>query len=56
VEQFISSSMEKAWDFFSNPQNLQKITPANMGFQITSGDTGRAYPGQIITTRLKYFH
>ncbi len=42
--------MEKTWDFFSSPKNLQEITPDYMGFNITSdlGD-GKMYPGQIIT-------
>ena len=41
--------MEQAWDFFSNPANLQAITPANLGFRIISkhhGDT--MYAGQVI--------
>lgn len=44
-------SMEEAWAFFSSPTNLQEITPARMGFHITSDRTrlGRMYPGQIIT-------
>jgi hypothetical protein len=33
--------------FFSNPRNLQKITPEGMGFQITDFDQ-KMYPGQII--------
>jgi ligand-binding SRPBCC domain-containing protein len=49
-EQFLPITLEKAWDFFSSPVNLKKITPDYMGFQITSdlGD-GKMYPGQIIT-------
>jgi len=42
-------SLEKAWDFFSRPDNLKDITPSNLGFKILSkyhGDT--MYPGQII--------
>ncbi|MEO7311999.1 MAG: SRPBCC family protein [Chitinophagaceae bacterium] len=42
-------SLEKAWDFFSRPDNLQNITPPNLGFKILSkyqGDT--MYAGQII--------
>lgn len=49
AEQFIPISMDEAWEFFSNPENLQKITPSKMGFKIThkSGDT--MYPGMLIT-------
>ncbi|MGB5509777.1 SRPBCC family protein [Robiginitalea sp.] len=39
---------EEAWNFLSNPENLQKITPARMGFQILSGTERPMYPGQII--------
>lgn len=49
-KQFLPISLDQAWDFFSSPVNLKKITPPYMGFQITSdlGD-GKMYPGQIIT-------
>jgi len=33
-EQVISSSIEKTWKFFSNPQNLKIITPDYMNFRI----------------------
>lgn len=47
--QFIPVTLDAAWAFFSNPANLQSITPARMNFRIISqhhGDT--MYPGQII--------
>ena len=49
-KQTLPITMDQAWDFFSSPVNLKKITPEYMGFEITSdlGD-GRMYPGQIIT-------
>jgi ligand-binding SRPBCC domain-containing protein len=52
--QKIPISLEKAWDFFSNPANLQAITPTNMGFKVISkhhGDT--MYAGQIIEYTVK---
>lgn len=49
VQQRLPISLEKAWDFFSTPANLAKITPDHMGFKITSGNAGKMYPGQIIT-------
>lgn len=55
TEQFLPVSMEKAWDFFSNPKNLASITPPEMGFQITSGETASAYSGQIITYKVGIF-
>jgi ligand-binding SRPBCC domain-containing protein len=52
--QKIPISLEMAWDFFSNPANLQAITPENMGFKVISkhhGDT--MYVGQIIEYTVK---
>ncbi len=47
--QKIPISLEKAWDFFSKPDNLKEITPDNLGFNIISKHHGSAmYPGQII--------
>lgn len=50
AKQIIPLSLEKTWEFFSSPANLQKITPPYMGFEITSGEENRTmYAGQIIT-------
>jgi ligand-binding SRPBCC domain-containing protein len=46
--QYVNASMEECWSFFSNPKNLQKITPQDMGFQITDFDDKKMYPGQLI--------
>lgn len=46
--QHVNASLEECWAFFSNPKNLQKITPAGMGFQITDFDHKSMYSGQII--------
>lgn len=46
--QFVNASVEECWAFFSSPRNLQKITPTNMGFQITDFDNKYMYAGQII--------
>lgn len=48
-------SLDAAWDFFSSPANLKKITPDYMGFDITSGfETGDTmYTGKIITYKVK---
>ncbi len=52
--QKIPVSLEKAWAFFSDPANLQVITPDNMGFKVISkhhADT--MYAGQIIEYKVK---
>ena len=55
VSQFINLPLHEAWEFFSSPGNLSKITPEHLGFEITSGSVGKMYPGQIITYRVSPF-
>lgn len=52
-EQTINASMDEIWDFFSSPKNLDKITPKNMSFKITSKLTDETYEGQIITYKIE---
>ncbi|WP_372649609.1 SRPBCC family protein [Draconibacterium sp.] len=48
-EQFIKSSISEVWDFISRPQNLKRITPSYMGFDIRTSDLPNvAYEGMII--------
>jgi ligand-binding SRPBCC domain-containing protein len=51
--QHINASLEECWAFFSNPSNLQKITPESMGFEIIDFDNKMMYPGQIIQYTVK---
>lgn len=52
--QFIPCSIEKAWEFFSNPANLPIITPEDMRFRVISKFSGdRIYAGQVIEYRLR---
>lgn len=55
TQQTLPISLEKAWDFFSSPGNLAKITPAKMGFIITSGKQEQMFAGQIITYKIGIF-
>jgi ligand-binding SRPBCC domain-containing protein len=46
--QKIPITIEQAWAFYSNPANLQQITPDNMGFKVISRHhSDSLYPGQI---------
>lgn len=47
--QLLPITIEQAWDFFGNPGNLPLITPANLGFRITSPLPERMYVGMIVT-------
>jgi ligand-binding SRPBCC domain-containing protein len=53
-EQNLPIPLAEAWDFFSSPLNLSKITPAKMNFVITSDfapDT-KMYPGMLIAYKV----
>ena len=52
--QVLPMSLDEAWDFFSNPANLNSITPAYMDFTILSNSGhSKMYPGQIIAYTVK---
>ncbi len=54
--QELDTTLEKAWEFFTKPENLKAITPGFMGFDITSISGPRAlHAGQIITYKVKPF-
>lgn len=47
-------SLDEAWNYFSRPDNLADITPANLGFNIRSRARGdKMYAGQIIEYTVK---
>lgn len=52
--QKIPISLTEAWDFFSSPLNLAKITPDEMAFTVTSNidEQQKMYPGMIITYKV----
>lgn len=46
-------SIDEAWYFFSRPENLARITPKNLGFEVTSTLPEQMYAGLIVTYRIK---
>ena len=54
-EQFIPISLDEAWDFFSRPKNLEKITPSHLGFNVLTpaDELDTMYAGQIINYTVK---
>ncbi len=52
-EQKLPVSIQKAWDFFSSPGNLSKITPPEMKFVITNDPGKNIYSGQVITYKVR---
>ena len=53
TEQRLPLAIGEAWDFFSNPANLQEITPPAMRFEVTSEVPSRMHPGLIVTYRVR---
>jgi ligand-binding SRPBCC domain-containing protein len=48
-KQFLPVTLERAWEFFSTPANLQAITPPEMRFVVKEGGYSKGmYPGLII--------
>jgi ligand-binding SRPBCC domain-containing protein len=48
-------SVAEAWDFFSDPRNLQRITPPSLGIAITSEVPARMHPGMLVTYTIAPF-
>ena len=52
--QKIPSSLEQAWNFFSDPNKLLAITPPFLNLKITNELSGNGvYPGQIMRYKVK---
>ena len=53
-ETLIPASLDKTWDFFTSPLNLDKITPPEMGLAVTSDykANDKVYAGMIITYKI----
>ncbi len=51
--QIIRTTMEDCWAFFSNPNNLSKITPASFDFRVLSEVPEKIYAGLMIQYRVK---
>jgi ligand-binding SRPBCC domain-containing protein len=48
-------TLEEAWEFFSDPRNLDELTPDDMPFEITGGAGEPMFVGQVITYRIQIF-
>ena len=47
--QYLNTDLKSIWEFASSPENLKKITPEYMLFNITSKIKNKIYPGMIIS-------
>jgi len=48
TEQKVPKSLDEVWDFFSNPQNLSKVTPEGVGFKMLGNPEPAMYVGMVI--------
>lgn len=54
TKQIIRATRQEAWDFFSNPRNLAKITPPELGFEIITPDlVPQVREGMMIAYRVR---
>ena len=51
--QVLPVSLEEAWAFFSDPRNLDSMTPPDLAFQTESGDDEPMFAGQMIVHRIR---
>lgn len=51
--QVLPVSLDEAWAFFSDPRNLNDITPPELTFRTLSGDEEPMFAGQIILHRIQ---
>jgi len=51
--QWLPLKPEEAWEFFSIPENLDRITPNDMSFKILSGGGEKTFSGHIICYTIK---
>lgn len=53
-KQFIPAPIERVWDYFATPANLNEMTPPDLNFEIIHGGEARMYAGQIIEYRVQF--
>ena len=52
----IPQPLDKMWDFFSRPENLNELTPKEVSFEILSPVAGlEMYPGMVVQYRISPF-
>lgn len=52
-EQVVNSGIDKVWDYFSTPKNLNSMTPRSLQFRIISELPEKMHLGQIIQYKVK---
>jgi len=50
----VTEHIDNIWNFFSNPKNLNEITPPELNFNIITNPLPKMYQGQIIEYRVEF--
>ncbi len=54
TELWLPVNIRRAWDFFSSPMNLSRITPPDLDFKVTTPElSNRIYDGMLINYSVK---
>ncbi|HOT97986.1 MAG TPA: SRPBCC family protein [bacterium] len=53
-EQTVRATLEEVWAFFSDPRNLDALTPPDLAFRIIGQPAAHMYPGQMIEYRISF--
>ncbi len=53
-DQVIPAPLDKVWEYFCDPKNLNAMTPPDMNFEILTGGDVRMYEGQLIEYRVEF--
>ena len=51
--QTVPGTLQDCWSFFSDPRNLTRITPPELGFEVLSDLPPRMHPGLMIQYRVR---
>lgn len=53
TQQTINATIDEVWNYFSNPDNLNNLTPSDLKFEITTPKCTSTYLGQIIAYKIQ---
>ncbi len=53
-QQAVSAPIERVWNYFATPANLNELTPNDMHFEILNEKLETMYAGQLIAYRIQF--
>ena len=52
-KQLVPADLDKVWDFFATPRNLERMTPKDLKFEITHLNSEDMHQGQMIGYKIQ---